>query len=137
MSTLEEALCAELANNAGVKALVSSRIYPHAIAQDSLLPCLSYQRMDTPRITTHDDVGSSGVLANPQFEIDCWSLTYDGSKDLADAVRSAIGGKKGTIGFGAVSCSVGAVLPKREVSDYLPEAGVFRMICTYSIWQEE
>lgn len=63
------------------------RVYPQAIPQDSLLPCIVYERISTPRVSSL--TGTAGI-ATPRMQIVSWADTYSGAKTLADAVRNAL-----------------------------------------------
>ena len=62
---IEEALYSKLTGDAGVAALVSTRIYPNVVPQDIALPAVAYQRISTVRDMAHD--GPTGV-AHARFQ---------------------------------------------------------------------
>lgn len=108
--TLDEALIAHLQVTAGITALVSTRIYSFVIPQGATLPCIVIQRIDTPRLLTHDSSGATGDLASPRFQLDAWATTYASAKAIADAIRAELNGKTGSIGYQLETATVlGAV----------------------------
>lgn len=87
--SLETGLRAALIADAGVTALVGTRIYPEVMPHDVTYPAISYQRISTVRtqyLTAVDD------FTQVRIQIDCWDDSYSGVKALAAAVKSAIDG---------------------------------------------
>lgn len=130
---IEEALYAHLAASAGVAALVSARIYPQTIPQDIALPAIAYQRISGVREYSH---GGPSQLAHPRFQFTCQAATYAAAKSLANAVRAALSGYRGTMG-GAGGVVVGGCFMVNEVDGFeLPgETNVVRLDIV--IWHEE
>jgi phage tail sheath gpL-like len=98
MTVLDESLFSYLSNYAGLTALVSTRVYAFQIQQGATLPCVTFQRIDTPRELTHDASGTGSDLAHPRFQFDVWAETYAAAKAINDQVRAALNGKTGLIG---------------------------------------
>lgn len=136
MATIEEALQYGLSHNAGVIALVSTRVYPMRIPQGAALPCLVYTRVSTPRLHSHDSSGSAGT-AHPRFQIDAWATTYASAKGITDAVRAYLNGFRGTIGGGSYTATVQAALVDEEQPDFDPEVELYRSQSDYIIWHTE
>lgn len=135
MITIEEGLTAHLKANAGLTALISTRIYPAFIAQTSSLPCLTYQRISTPRVITHDASGATGT-AHPRFQFDAWAETNASAKAVIDALRAALNGYKGTMGtVNPVTVQAGIIDDERY--EYSPEVKLHRYSADYIIWHEE
>lgn len=134
--TIEQGLVYKLQNTAGLTALIGTRVYLEQLPQGATLPCLTYQRISTSRVLTHDTSGSSGT-AYPRFQFDAWATTYGSAKAIADALRAALNGFKGTITSGADSVVVQASLVDSETS--LPDlaAGMARVMSEYVIWHLE
>ena len=130
MAVIEENLLTYLKSVAGITSLVSTRIYPFRIAQGSAMPCLTYQRISTPRIITHDVSGKTGTLASPRFQFDAWGNTYSQVKGITEALRDALNGK-GSAGKFQVALVV------EETPEYEPEQELWRSRSDYRIWHEE
>lgn len=130
---IEEALYAHLVGTAGVAALVSTRIYPQTIPQDVALPAIAYQRISGVR--EYSQSGPS-QLAHPRFQLTCQAATYAGAKALANAVRAALSGYKGTMG-GVGGVVVGGCFVVNETDGFeLPgETQVVRL--DVIVWHEE
>jgi hypothetical protein len=94
MATIEEAIYSHLIADAGVSALVSTRVYPLTIPQDIALPAIAYQRISGPRIAAHD--GPTG-LARARIQVTCQASTYTAAKGLAMEVRQALDGFRGSV----------------------------------------
>ena len=87
--SLETGLRAALIADAGVTAIVSSRIYPEIMPHDVTYPAISYQRISTVRSQFLTGVDDHTQI---RIQIDCWDDSYSGVKSLAAAVKSAIDG---------------------------------------------
>ena len=89
--SLETGLRAALVADATTNALVSGRIYPEMMPQDTKYPAITYQRISTVRtqfLTGVDD------FTRVRIQVDCWDDSYSGVKSLASAVKSALDGKR-------------------------------------------
>lgn len=104
---LEQDLYTRLTMNAGVKALVATRVYPLAAPQDAAMPNLAYQRISGVPDLAHN--GATGIM-RARVQITCMASTYAGVKALSDAVEAALHGWKGG--------SVGAAIIDNERDDY-------------------
>ena len=99
MTVLEESLGSYLINYTGLTNLVSSRIYLLRMPDTgNTLPCVTFQRIDTPRTHAHDTSGTGGDLAHPRFQFDAWAETYASAKAINEQIRAALNGKTGSIG---------------------------------------
>jgi hypothetical protein len=92
---IESALRTRILGDAGISALIGTRIFPLILPQATSFPALTYQRISGERMHSHD--GPSG-LAGPRIQIDTWATSYIGAKQLADLIRQRIDGFKGTVG---------------------------------------
>jgi len=128
--TIEAGIFAHLIGNAGVRALVATRIYPLLVPQDVELPAIAYQRISGPRDHAHD--GPSG-LALARVQLTFVATSYDGAKSLAEAARAAMDGFSGVMG----EMTVGACLLSNEMDQWAVahEAPVVRH--DYLIWYQE
>ena len=95
MAELEEAVYSRLTGNAGVSALVSTRVYPNKIPQEAALPALAYQRISARRVKAH---AAPTGLARVRVQVTCVSRSYSEVKALAAAVRTAMQGVMGSVG---------------------------------------
>ena len=83
-----------LAGNAGVSALVGTRIYPMLRTRGEVLPALVYTVISASPIATLSNSG----YADDIFSVSCDDLTYGGAQTLADAVALALDNFKYTAG---------------------------------------
>ena len=89
-----EAIYTRLSGNAAVRAIVDDRIYPARTPQDTTLPKIVFTTISQGRAP--NTAGASGVT-NPRIQIDCWADSNAGADALADAVRLALDGYRGTV----------------------------------------
>jgi hypothetical protein len=134
MAVLEEGLYTYLTTYAGLVSLISTRVYIQAMPQGVTLPCMTFQRVSTPRSHTHDTGGAGNDLASPRFQFDAWATTQKSAKAIADQIRAALNGKKGTIATGV---SINAALVNDEVPSYESDTKLFRVRSDYVIWHND
>ena len=133
-TTIDEGLIAYLRSKTGITNLVSTRVYGMMIPQAATLPCITTQRISTPRISTMDSSGATGDLTSPRFQVDSWATTQKSAKAIADAVRAALNGHTGTTGTGV---TIRAALAEEESPSYDPETKLYRCRSEFIIWQQE
>lgn len=86
--TLEGAIRARLLANAGVAAIVGTRITWAIRPQDGILPCIVLTLASGERPQTLEDYS----LRRSRVQIDCWSRDALSGVGLRDAVQAALAG---------------------------------------------
>lgn len=135
MISIEEGLTYQLKNHAGLNALISGRVYPLRLPQSATLPAVTYQRISTPRVLTHDQ--AAGGLATPRFQFNCIAENYDTAKAIVAQVRAALNGFRGSFGSGASTVTVWGSLSDNELDQFDPESGLYWTMTDYIIQHEE
>lgn len=96
---IQEGLFTVLTNDAGVSALVSSRVYPLGIPQNAVLPCIAYTVEEQEENSDYDGQGDFGEI---EIQIDCWAgsepTEYAVSLAVAKAVKAALKNYNGLMG---------------------------------------
>ena len=133
MATLEEGIVAFFIADASIGAVVDNRIYPLRMPQGATLPCITYQRISTPRIVTHDSSGATGDLTSPRFQFDAWGVTQKSVKAISDVIRKVLHGKTGAMG----GVTIRAALADAEEPEYDPDSELYRSRSDYIIWYQE
>lgn len=121
MPSLEDGLYTFLAAQAGISALVGTRIYPLVAPEGAVMPCIVYQRIGGSRVVSHS---GDSELARPRIQVSAWAETYDEAKSIAEAVVAATSGYSGTWG----SVSIGAVEVEDGPDDYDEATRLYRKI---------
>jgi hypothetical protein len=87
--SIESSLFSALTTHAGLSALIAARLYPDAMPQGAILPCVVYQRISTPRFQV---LGSTQavVVSKPRFQFSCWALSASGALAVAAQLRTAL-----------------------------------------------
>jgi hypothetical protein len=93
VGTIDSALFSRLSGHAGLKALVSSRIYPPPAPQNAAYPLVTYQEIDRQPI--HVMGGTAGVV-HIRYQVDSWAETLAGAKAVAAQVAAALDNYSGT-----------------------------------------
>ena len=75
--------------------LVGERVYPLEVPKDQALPAITYQRIDTPRVRSHQ--GPSG-LAHPRFQLTIQTPSFASMTEIATGLRKLLDGFVGMMG---------------------------------------
>lgn len=144
MSELHGPIYAHLAANAGVSALVGSRIYRDRATETDVLPYITYTRISEARHP--HSTGTSG-LVNAVYQINSWATERNDANEIAEAVRNALDTLTGTLGAGAVtettirSCDLDASrdldVPPTAGDQQGSDDGVAGVAQDYEFWYEE
>ena len=128
---IEQGLYTYLSADAGITALVGSRIYALMLPQGVTYPAITYQRVSGPREYA---MGGPAGVANPRFQIDIYSDTgYLAAKQVAGAVRSALSGYSGAMGGETAQ----TVILSDERDIFEDDTGLWRVSTDYTIWHDE
>jgi hypothetical protein len=133
---VESALVAKLAGNAGVAAIVSTRIHPLRIPDSDgniLLPAITYQEISAPITTTHDETAAN-ALTQSRFQINAWATSYAGAVALGKAIFDALEGFSGIVTSGAETYTLQSVLRVDRRKDNDAETGLYWVIQDFMIW---
>lgn len=135
MAELEAAIYTRLVAYGNLTTLVSTRIYPLVVAVNPATakpayPAVTYQRTDGPR--EHGMAVDHG-LPHPTLQIDSWGKTYASAKAVATQVRAALQRWDDA----AATPAVLDCLLESDEDNYEPDAGVFRVSQTWTIWHRE
>jgi hypothetical protein len=131
---MKAALRSRLLTDAGIAALVGSRIAWAARPRRSELPSIALHLISAPRDYTM--AGPSG-LVNSRVQVDCWALTNAEADAVADAVNTALSGLRAEVNGVQFQ---GAFLENE--TDYTDDASapddvLARVSQDYSIWHSE
>ena len=137
MATLEQGLISYLTGYASLSSLNSARVYCITMPQSVIYPCVTFQRISTPRIHTHDTSGASGDLATPRIQFDVWAATFASAKAITDVLRAALNGKKGSIGTAPYAVTIQASLVDTEDATFDINNEMFRSRSDYMIAHAE
>ena len=129
VDTIEKAIRSILVNDSTVKA-ITTRCYPGKIPQNPEYPLIVYHKVTGMR--DHHLQGPSG-LAHPRFQVEAWATTYDAAKALANAIRGALDGYKGTVG----AVAIGSILIESERDVYEEAVSCHRVIMDFFVWHSE
>lgn len=119
-----------MANDATVGGLVggtgsSARVYPMILPQGSVLPAVTYQVIDKPRIDTASLSGHNARV-RARVQVDCWAGTYAQVKSLADATRNAL-----------LTASAFTALNLDDRDLYEDDTHIYRVSADFSVWYLE
>jgi hypothetical protein len=134
MITIEEGIVYRLKNYSGLSALVGDRIYPLKLPQGVILPAVTYQRISTPRVITHDQ--GTGGLAMPRFQFSAYDDGYSSVKAVIKQIREALNGYKGTPG-GTDTVLVHGAFAEDEQDFDDPDSGLYWSTIDFFIYHQE
>ena len=128
---IEEALLTYLTSEVGITSVVSKRIYAFHAPANVTFPFITYQRISTARVLTHDLTDKT--LSSPRIQFDIYSKTYKSGLTVLDALRSAMQGYQGKMS----TMKVQAVLPALEQHLDMPDTDYYRITVDYLISHTE
>jgi len=91
---IEESLYNYLASITDITDIVDDKIYHHHLPQEAVFPVLTFQMISSRH--DHDIQGAAGACT-ARYQVDCWSRSLAECVELAEAVRQALQGYKGTM----------------------------------------
>jgi len=115
MKDIRPALRAFLLADAGIAAIVGTRVYPIKIPQGVKVASIVYFRVSGPGDYSMD--GPSG-LARHRLQLDSWAPTADAATALANLVKDRIDGYSGVMGSGGAAVNVQGVFQTDLREDY-------------------
>jgi hypothetical protein len=118
---IEADLVAHLLADAGVAALVETRVYPERFPPGGPMPAVTYQRVFGAEGVTHD--GPDG-LARARFQVDCWAASYGEAAALGEAVSDALKAFPGA-----------RLINEMDMPE--PDVALRRRMIEVSIWHQE
>lgn len=91
MAQIEVVFRDHLVGNAGVAALIATRLYPEVLPQAATLPAATYQVVDRTEVVARPDL-STLRLMRMRIQVDCYASSYAGVKAVEAATIQAIYG---------------------------------------------
>lgn len=93
---IEKSIIEILSSASVVTDIVVNNIFPLFVPQPAKdnLPAITYQQISGPR--DHVMSGPTG-LVTARFQINCWSKTFKGLREFANAVRTTLDGYTGIV----------------------------------------
>ncbi len=135
--TIETALFSHLSVQAGITALVSTRVYATVPPSDPTYPFITFQIFsDVPE---HDMSGAVG-LTQVKVQIDAWAFLVAEQQAIAEAVRNELDGFRGALGTEALairSCFLDSRNTFQEPDKQGKNLPVHRSSLDFSIWHVE
>lgn len=134
MKDIRPALRAFLLADAGIAAVVATRVYPIKIPQGVNAASIVYTRVSGQGIY---HMGGPSGLAMPRYQVDAWAPKADDATTLANLIKGRIDGFRGVMGAGAEAVTVQGVFLIDEREDYDDAVKLHRMSRDYAIDFEE
>ncbi len=128
---IEKALVAYLIADSGLKSLIDKRLYAFHAQTQVQFPFITYQRVSTAKVLTHD-LGET-TLTSVRIQFDIYSKTYANALAITDALREALQGYRGTMS----GVDVQSVLPALEQHVDEPDMDYYRVTVDYLISHTE
>lgn len=123
---VEIALVTLITGNAGVAALVGTRMYPNVMPSGATLPCIVYDEENTETVVR---AGGDTGLRTGQYMLHYWATSYSAVKAGKAAVLAAINGYQGG--------SVDRIEVNGMRDDYEPATQYYRQIIEFEIRYSE
>lgn len=118
---IDEAIYSILTTNSQVAAIVSTRVFPVVLPQQSQLPALAYARVSTiERSMTHS---GPSFVSKVVYQVSCFANGAKAAKELAGKVYRAMHGYAGSVG----SEKIYYVQCVNEVEAFEHETGIYQV----------
>jgi hypothetical protein len=130
-----ESVAAELAGDPTVAGLISNRIFPLLIPQQSLQDetrhgCIVYTRIGVDRTV---NLCGTSRLVDSSLQIDCYAQRFGPALAIAKAAREALIDFSGELG-GSGGIIVKQISLDREIEFTDPDPGLYRISQAYTVW---
>ena len=123
VAAFKAGLRAHLQANAGVSALVSTRVYPIAVPEGAGFPLVTYTVVDTAVESAFRNAVGLRAITVDFMAVDEDSETPD---EVADAIEAALLANIGDIGESGILVQDCSLSPTEARSDsYMPETGLY------------
>lgn len=116
-----------LQGDATIAGFVGERIHPLIVPEGSAFPVITYTLVFGEPQNSLD--GFTSGLRRVSVQIDCWSRTFDRTKDVAEAVVSRLNT--------AASAFKSVVTEYPTLDDYEPDTKIYRRSIGASCWFSE
>jgi hypothetical protein len=123
---IETSIYSRLTAYAGVADLVSTRVYPVVMPQNTSFPAITYQTNAREKNPTF---GADSTISNKEMRITSWASTYSGAKDLAAEVLAALNRWS--------SGDVQEVFHEDEGDTYNEELDKYGVYMDFTVWFDE
>lgn len=90
--SVETNVYSTLTGDAGVSALVGTRVYPNQLPPDVTLPAIAYRFIDS--------VYYGGLCEAVRIQLDIYGATYASMKGVRDAVQTCVDGQLNWVFYG-------------------------------------
>ncbi len=137
--TLKGAIYEELTGDAGVSAIVGTKVFMGAAEQDPARPYVVFSQISS----VHENhLTAAAPLARTVIQVDCYETKPGLVDTLAAAVIAALRRFNGTMGTGAATATVRDVYIDDDRDTYDPpkvdeELGTFGRQIDFGIWHTE
>lgn len=130
MASVKAALADKVKSFAGITALVGMRVYHRLAPQGSILPFITFFKVDGPRI--HDMEGFSG-LSFPRFQFDIFAKNALEAENISAQLKLCLDGFRGIVTGVNIQCI--RLLDDDDGYDEGPE--INRISHDYQVWHQE
>lgn len=127
---LEEGLYSYLVSAPGVAALVGTRVYPLVLPQASPVPAIIYSRVGGPRVKA---LAAPPGVQRARVQLSVFATSYAEVKAVAEALRLALDGHRGSWGAGQVQ----AVSLVSENDLFGGDSLMYHVAQDYEVWADE
>lgn len=132
--TIDQALYEEVSDDAGITAIVGTKVYPGIPPQTAKAPFISFREIAFQRSETLTGVTN---LHNARAQIDCWGSTAEEMRSVSEALREALDGFSGPMGDIALNVRRCAYDGANDDPEKPPDGGdldIHRKRVDFDIW---
>lgn len=130
MADVRQAVFYQLANTAGVTALVGTRVYPGLLPQQPTMPALVYQLINNDRVQVHRGQTTG---AKARIQVTCWGNSEASVAAVKEQVRVAMIAMAGSV----ASVTIDGVVCEGEVEGFEPDTIRHYIALDFFVWHRE
>ncbi len=143
MASLESRLHSAFVGDAGVSALIGTRLYDRQLPPTPTYPCAAYQRISTIPLYSQERGSEQGGVGWARFQISMWASGQNGGND-SDAIATAFA--NALQGFNlwsppaspvVVNTAPNYVLNRRAGIEPNTNPPVFKVFLDIKVWYQE
>lgn len=125
-----DALRSIMLADAGLSALVGTRIYPDILPQNPVLPAITIQQLTSD---VYDNIQGYSGLEKAYMQIDVWAKTATSRNTVAEALRLAICGYTGI----QSGVKIQGIRLESRLDLHEPEIDNYRKVNRFEVWHRE
>ncbi len=124
---IEKDLIDYILSQDAITSLISDRIYPMKLIENTDFPAINYLRISQERDRSH----SGNSMKRPTIQFSCWAKSYPDVKELAETLIEKLDNFSGYLDSGKVT-----IFHRNDRDLYEPDTGLHHVPVEFEIYEE-